>query len=208
MGLLLLTSCAASRQHFTPREDVRAQSPRGWPAAQYAVTIGAQNAGEAKVWSEGSFVDDVGGDDRTILHVGFELENRSGGEMDFDVDKCRVVDVQCDDGQLANLAAHDENGTLHVAANQVGLIDLEFVLPRRTDPRDLTSFRVEWTLATAVGTFSQSTPFRVDVARYYRSRSYYNDYDYSPWWGFGTGFAVGHVSSRLWWGPRFHHWCW
>jgi hypothetical protein len=209
LGNVWATGCTAARQHFIPREDVRAQSPRGWPSAQYAVSIGGQTAGEAKVWSEGaSVVDDDADDDRTILHVGFEIENRTDGELDFDVDRCRVIDAVIDDGQISDLGARDESGKLHVAAGQVGLIDLEFVLPRDTRPRDLRSFRVDWTLANASGTYKQSTPFRVDTARYYRPRAYY--YDYDPWWGFGTGFAVGHVSSRFWWGPRWHwhHWCW
>jgi hypothetical protein len=204
--LLCLLSCAATREHFIPREDVRAQSPRGWPAAQYPITIGGENVGEAKVWSEGTFRADVEGDKRTILHIGFEVENRSGAELDFDVDKCRVVDVQGDDGRMADMAAHDESGQLHVAVGQVGLIDLEFVLPLGSNPRDLDTFRVEWTLASPSGQFVQSTPFRVDTTRYYRPRYYY----YDPWWGFGTGFALGHASGHFWWGPHWHwhRWCW
>lgn len=211
-GLALLAGCAAPRQHFIPREDVRAQSPRGWPSAQYTVTIGGQNAGEAKIWSEGAYIEDIDGDDdRTILHVGFEIENRSAGELDFDVDACRVADLESARGRIADLGAHGESGKLHVAAGQVGLVDLEFVLPRRTYPRDIESFRVVWTLATTSGTYSQSTPFRIDTAQYYRPRpyyGYYGYYPYDPWWGFGTGFVVGHVSSRIWWGPHWHRWCW
>ncbi len=204
--LIALTSCATARRHFIPREDVRAQSLCGWPAAQYILTIDSQNAGEAKVWSEGAFDGDVDGDERTILHIGFEVENRTGGELTFDVDQCRVVDVQCDEGRIANLGANEESGKLQVAAGQVGLMDFEFVLPRNIEPRDLNAFRVEWTLSTPGGAYAQSTPFRIDSQRYYRPRSYY--YDYNPWWGFGTGFAVGHVSSRFWFGPHWHRWCW
>jgi hypothetical protein len=29
-----------------------------------------------------------------------------------------------------------------------------------------------------------------------------------PWWGFGTGFAVGRFSSGLWWGPHWGRHCW
>ncbi|MEZ5967427.1 MAG: hypothetical protein R3F56_26555 [Planctomycetota bacterium] len=210
VGLLSLTSCAASREYFIPREEVRAQSPRGWPAAQYAVTIAGQEVGETKIWSEGTMRVDVDGEDRTVLHVGFEVENRITGELDFDVDRCRVVDVQGRGERFADLGAHEQSGVLHVAGTQVGLIDLEFVLPRGTRPRDLTSFRVEWELATPQGQFKQSTPFRVDAARSYRPRpTYYGSYGYydpwGPWWGFGTGFAVGRFSSRLWWGPP--RWC-
>lgn len=210
LGLVVFTSCAASRQHFIPREDVRAQSPRGWPASVYPVTIGGQNLGEVKVWSEGTMKAEVDGDERIILHVGFEVENRSGREMHFDVDKCRVVDVEGDDGtRFASLSAHQESGTLSITAEQVGLIDLEYVLPRGTRPRDLDSFRVQWAFSTDGGEFAQSTPFRVDTTRYRRSRAYYYDDGWgSPWWGFGTGFAVGRVSSRFWWGPRWGRFCW
>lgn len=208
LGLFALTSCAATREYFIPREDVRAQSPRGWPAAQYSVVIGGQTLGEAKVWSEGTMKADVDGDERTILHVGFEIENRGSGPLDFDVDRCMVVDVQGDGQRFASLTAHAQSGVLQVAAGQVGLIDLEYVLPRGTRPRDLDSFRVDWGLAIPSGEYRQSTPFRVDTARYYRPRYTYYDYDPWPWWGFGTGFAVGHFSSRVWWGPRWGWRCW
>lgn len=212
VGFLSLTSCAASREYFIPREDVRAQSPRGWPAAQYTVTIAGQSAGEAKVWSEGTMKADVDDQERTILHVGFEIENRSAGDLDFEVDHCRVVDVQGRGERFADLGAHAQSGVLHVTAGQVGLIDLEFVLPLGTRPRDLRSFRVDWRLTTPQGQFQQSTPFRVDTATYYRPYPYGYGYGYGyydpwyPWWGFGTGFAVGRISSHLWWGPpHWHH---
>jgi len=211
LGLLALTGCAASRAHFIPREELRAQSPRGWPAAQYTVTIEGKAAGEAKVWSEGTMKADVDGDDRTILHIGFEVENRSGGEMDFDVDRCRVVEVLGAGERFADLSAHEQSGVLHVGDGQVGLIDLEFVLPRDTRPRDVESFRVDWALRTGAGEFAESTPFQVDThTRYYRPH-YYHDYYYDPWypwgWGFGTGFVVGRFGHRAWWGPRWHrHW--
>lgn len=207
LGLVVLSACAASREHFIPREQVRAQSPRGWPAAQYDVTIAGEDAGEAKVWSEGTMRADVNGEDRTILHVGFEIENRSGAEMHFDVDRARVVDVQGDGERFADLGAHAESGRLHIASAQVGLIDLEFVLPRGTRPTDIDVFRVQWVLGTSKGEYAESTPFRVDTQRYYRPHyDYYGPY-YSPWWGFGTGFAAGRFSSRIWWGPRWGY-CW
>jgi hypothetical protein len=73
---------------------------------------------------------------------------------------------------------------------------------------------VQWVVATANGELAQSTPFRVDTSSYARPRpyyyyggGYYDGWGY-PWWGFGTGFAVGRFSSGLWWGPHWGRQCW
>ncbi|HLU40533.1 MAG TPA: hypothetical protein VK081_14205, partial [Planctomycetota bacterium] len=120
LALLCLAGCAATRRHFIPREGLNATSPRGWPAARYQLVIAGQSVGETKVWSEGAYRAEVGDDERTILHVGFEIENRSGEEMTFLVDRCQVVDAINDGDPLPDLRPFDEKDKLQVRTGQVG----------------------------------------------------------------------------------------
>lgn len=213
--LLALASCGTSRAYFIPREDVRAQSPRGWPAAQYAVAVANEpSVGEVRVWSEGAQRTEFEGEKRAVLHVGLEIENRSPAPMVLEVAKCRLVDVEVSDMQLAAVPPDGDTADFEVPANRSGLIDLEFVMPRDTLPRDLESFKLQWSLRFVTGQLAQSTPFRVDSGRARARGAYYGGYGgygpyYDPWWGFGTGFAVGGFAGRGFWGPRWGgRWCW
>jgi hypothetical protein len=211
LGVLMFgfASCSASREFFVPRENLRAQSPRGWPAAQYSLQLGGKDAGEAKVWSEGAAQVDHGDAKRTVLHIGFEIENRSATPMVFDVDRCRVNDVQTSSADGLVLTPFEESGQLTIEPGLVGLLDFEFLLPRDTRPRDIESFRLVWVVSSDGETIVKSTPFRVDDTRHYR-RSYYD-----PWWGVGFGYHYGyyggfhHPGWHSWHGgPRLHFWAW
>jgi hypothetical protein len=210
LALAALASCAAGREYFIPRENLRAQSPRGWPAAEYKLEVGGAEVGTAKVWSEGAAHVRVGDDRRTVMHVGFEVENKSRGPLQFDVDQCRVTNLQTDHADALVLEPHDESGKLTVEAGQIGLLDFEFLLPPDTLPREIDSFRVTWVIGNEAEMPVKSTPFRVDEARYYYRRSYY----YDPWWHVGVGWHFGHHwhhghwHHHGWWGPRVHFWAW
>jgi hypothetical protein len=207
--LMCLASCTASREFFVPRENLRAQSPRGWPAAQYPLLLGGKDAGEAKVWSEGAAQVGHGDEKRTVLHIGFEIENRTATPMSFDVDRCRVSDLQTNSRDGIVLTPHEESGQLTIGPGLIGLLDFEFLLPRDTRPRDIESFRLVWVISDDAETLVKSTPFRVDDTRNYR-RTYYD-----PWWGVGVGYHYGHFGHyhhhhhHGWhFGPRVHFWAW
>lgn len=212
---LLLPACGTSRAYFIPREDVRAQSPRGWPAAQYAVANANEaSVGEVRIWSEGAQRLEIEGEKRSVLHIGFEIENRSTAPMVLEVPACRLAEVEVADVRLASVAPDGDQSNFEVPAGRSGLIDLEFVMPRDTLPRDIEEFKAQWTLTAGAIKLVQSTPFRVDTGRTRgRAYGYYGYYGgwgpyYDPWWGFGTGFAVGTIGARGFWGPRWGRWCW
>ncbi len=211
LGVLLLgfVSCTASRQYFVPRENLRAQSPRGWPAAEYALQHEGKDVGQARVWSEGAAQVKHGDARRTVLHIGFEIENKGATPLVFDVDRCRVTDMQTKSRDGLVLEPYEEKGKLTIDPGLVGLLDFEFLLPLDTLPRDIDSFRAVWVLQGEGEAAVKTTPFRVDDTRYYR-RAYYD-----PWWGVGFGYHYGYYPYHGWhhhhgwgFGPSVHFWAW
>src|SRR5688572_8408846 len=83
----LLACCVAAgcatTENFTPAERATAISPEGFTAADYEIAVEGERLGDVMVWSNGAHRSDLDGR-RTVLHVGFRVENDSDLSIEID----------------------------------------------------------------------------------------------------------------------------
>jgi hypothetical protein len=183
----------AYHQPFRPAERATGLSPRGYAAADYEIRDATGALGEVQVWSEGASSEDEG----IVVHVGFWLENNSSAPLRLDVDKLSVyVDSERD---VVRGAEADVQGVTAVAPHSEQQVSLFFPLSGDWSPRDVTAFRVSWTLRAGEETYSQTTPFLQGESRrdYYYS-PYYDPYYHHYPWVFHGGVVIHHHHP-------FHH---
>jgi hypothetical protein len=197
VGLVTLaTGCASERALFRPREKVQAESPDGYPAALYVLDRDGRNVGELRIWSAGAWRAETH-DERTVIHVGLEVENRSGGPLTVDLDATELRDVQ-GESPVATLQRLDARGEPVVPDRGIGRIDLLFGLPDKDPgPRTVQGFHARWLLRGAdQRDYEELTPFGRD----------WNRYGHDAWRG-GYGLYWGGPWHYRWsyWGPS---WCW
>jgi hypothetical protein len=190
--------CGTSREYFRPRENQRAQSPLGHPAAQYTMQAGEKPWADVKVWSEGAWVPDDD-DERTILHVGLEIENRTDATITLDAPAARIENMETSRGPVGALRPLDVDHAIDVGPKKVGLIDLEFALPAGVRPRQIESFRFTWGLSSETHQHDENTPFRRDLERRVRAHSYS--------YAIGFGYPL-YVHHGYWHSPWHHHFWW
>ena len=78
--LVTLLGCAAS-QDFAPVELSRAPTAGESPRAELLLATGGEVIGDAKVWVEDARPIELAGEQRTLLHVVLQLQNRSSEEL-------------------------------------------------------------------------------------------------------------------------------
>ncbi len=174
-----MSGCGTSIGYFRPAERAFAEGPSGRPAAEYELGREGIRWGEVRVWSNGT----ARRDERTELHVGFELENVLDDAIELDVDRVRVESLDAGDQVIQSLMSVAPNGVGTAAPHAVQRVDFTFVLPENVDPDDVLSFRVHWLLyGPEDWVYEQYTPFVEDrpVAVYAPS----------PWY---FGFNFGYV---------------
>ncbi len=160
--IVALPSCAIDHVAFRPREHVDAESPRGFPAASYALADDAGRKSEVRIWSAG--VDRDG--DGAIVRVGFEIENRFDEPVEISIPDTRVVDVDVSGGANAVVDTRPMiDGEPAAAADAVQVVELSFPLPSGIEPDDVRSFAVRWSVRGAVD-FAEHTAFRREPSRY------------------------------------------
>ena len=180
LTLAALTACGASKQFFVPAERAVAQSPSGYPAAEYVLGADGIPWGEVRVWSTGAEVRRNALGSNTVISIGFEIENTTDETLELDIDLTRVESIE--DGQETIPARGPDPVTIDTTADKhsVQLVDLEFSMPEGIDPDDMDAFRVRWLLrGPDRTTYEQHTSF-LRIKRYYYPR-YYGGYD--PWYG-------------------------
>jgi hypothetical protein len=164
--LLSLSACAAGPQYFTPGEHVRGTRADGHREALYQLQGKDSRFGEARVWSRGSIVSMVDGAERTVVHVGFELNNTGAQPLSLVREALKLEVVHTDAGPLENLTPHSAS-TLTVAPQTIGQGQAVFVLPPEIEPRDVRSFRLHWAVAAGQQRYQNNTPFVERRDRYY-----------------------------------------
>src|SRR5262245_16090938 len=80
-------ACGSATEKFLPGERATAQSPQGYTAAEYQIQGERGRLGEVKVWSRGAYRAEVDGAQRTVLHVGFEVDNSSDEPLTLETGK-------------------------------------------------------------------------------------------------------------------------
>jgi hypothetical protein len=121
------------------------------------MVVDGERLGDAVVWSNGARRSDDDGD-RTMLHVGFRVENDTDVPIEIDPDDIEIR-AKADGKVIRKRAADRIDGSLAIAPDQEGTIDLFFAMPPGVDPQDLDSFRVNWTARADDLVYVQRTPF-------------------------------------------------
>ena len=175
----VIVACGGSTtpESFEPGERATAQSPQGYTAAEYELATRRGDLGDVKVWSRGARVMAVNGVERTVVHVGFEVENSSDREIE-------LQDLSLDSAMLdrqilsAIQPARIEGATL-IEPGQMKQIDAYFPLPAGVSPQEVDAFRIRWRIRGPGVVYSQHTPFIENVSE---TVAYYYTPYYDPFY--------------------------
>lgn len=166
--LLAFAGCAGQRAAFRPTERVLAETSAGLAQAVYDLPRAQGRAGEAKLWTDGIYREG----ERTIAHVGFEIENTGEVPIVLDLAALRLGEVKTASGTRGELVPTKTTGSAEVKPHSVGIIETFFALPDDTQPRDIEEFRVIWSARIGEERHAEFTPF-VRIARRDDERQYY-----------------------------------
>ena len=163
---ILLGACAGSQpEYFRPTERALGTTRAGDVLAIYDIITQAGRMGEAKVWSEGAHRGRLGGERRTLLRVGLELENLSGQPIAVDWRDLRLEAVERDHRLLPAIPLVAVAGEAVAAPGGQARLVATFVLPRGWKPQSVDAFRLRWAVTSGGQRYAQVTPFEEDWSR-------------------------------------------
>jgi hypothetical protein len=171
-----ITACGSTTENFLPSERATSRSPEGYTAAEYQIQGETGSLGEVKVWSRGAYRSEVDGAPRTVLHVGFDIDNSSDEPLTLDSGRISLDYASLNDKTLVNLQPDRVVGQAAVPAHASHSVQAFFVLPHGFSPQNLDAFRVQWAISNGEITYSQRTPF-LEV-----QEPMYAGYYYSPFY--------------------------
>lgn len=190
-------ACGSTPQSFVPAERATGETMRGYTAAEYDLDTEQGSFGDVQVFSRGARIRSIGGDPRTVVHVGFVVENNSDQPME-------LSRLQLDSSTLDrvdNAEPFRVDGPTTIPPDQRRVVSAYFAMPRGVDPQDLEAFRVRWRLSSDGVVVSQLTPFVEREEQYYYSPFY--DPFYHP--HFAPGLTPGRIIVHRY--PYVHyHW--
>jgi hypothetical protein len=193
--LLAASGCAAGVAEFRPTERAWGASRQGQEQAIYELNGPDGRAGEAKVWT-GGIRKERGS---VVADVAIELKNTGPIPLIIDVDSLRLSGVVAGDDVIDDVVPLKTAGNPEVAPRSVGGLRVLFELPGDLSPRDVTEFRLEWTVRIGADAYAQFTPFVRDPTAE-GGYGYYDGYAFAPdYWGPGWGLGLG-LGWGLGWG--------
>ena len=163
-GLLLLmvltaVSGCASSQAFMPAEHVTGLSPRGDQyAAEYRLEGEHGFLGEAKVWSQGAYQEEIDGNDATVVRIAFVVDNAVHAPLRLDIQRLSLEDVDLGDGTIGRISPLRVEGDPVVPAGEEREVQAIFVLPEDVWPRSVRAYSVAWAVTNG-SRYAQRTPF-------------------------------------------------
>ena len=193
---ITFSACGTSRYYFRPVEKAMAESLRGFPAAEYEVSMGPERWGEVRIWSEGAELrkqngPEQDGIERGVVIIGFEIENNSGVPLELDVAETRLRVNRAGASEAVDCNADKPSADVRAAPHEVHRTRLDFSLPKGVQPKDVESFRVRWVVSgPGQKRYEQHTAF-------VRLESTYAPYHWHHPWRYGYGYG-------FWFGP----YCW
>lgn len=173
--------CAASHASFRPTERVEGRTVEGFREAFYDLSIANERNAELKIWSRGAFLVDTATGKRTVIRVGFTIDNGGEVPIQLEVDSVRLESLQTDEPQQEDLSGRLVVGEAVVAPGTSGDTEVEFTLPATIRPADVKAFRIKWSARAAGKTFTEFTPFVQHSERYAYIPVYAYYYPYHPW---------------------------
>jgi hypothetical protein len=190
--------CGASVQPFVPVAGVRVPAPEGpYTAAEIDLAGDAQRSGEVRVWSRGAYRTELEGRAVTLVHVGFELENRGSVPLQLDERRLSLDDVALADGTLQHVAPVRVEGNASVPPASTAHVDAYFSMPRRTWPDAVLAYRVAWLVQGEGRSYAERTEFESP-----RAWRWYGGYAYYPgfwgWYGAPYPYYFYPPAHRFW----------
>lgn len=179
VAALSLLACGGAREQFTPGERATAQTFEGYTAAEYAIASRQGDLGDAKVFTRGAYRAQVNGRDRTVVHVGFVIENNSRYPLELAPDRLLLDSATIDQRVVQDLEPVRVEGPLVIQPGDEREVNAYFALPPGTSPTDVDAFRVRWMLAANGITYAQRTPFLERQEEYYYM-PHYDPFYYDP----------------------------
>jgi hypothetical protein len=180
----LCCACGASRERFEPAERATARTAEGYTAAEYEIQGREGVLGDAKLWTRGAFRAEVRGQKRTVVHVGFELENNSNQPFELVRDQIYLDSATLDRAVVRDIPPTQVNGSTTVPPGATRRVDAFFSLPPGAMPHDADAFRVHWKIANGSVSYAQRTPFLETPDRqvpYYYYTPFYDPFYYDPY---------------------------
>ena len=197
-GCVVLAGCvsSSSREMVRPTEHLNAQTEDGDLVAEYDLQAGEEGIGEVKVWSHGAYQADVGGVKKTVIRVGFEIQNTGSESLVFDPLSTKIASIKINDTELQNLPVSNTQGSYAIAPKSVGEVDAYFVLPPGVEPQNVDKFDLLWTVNSGGQPYSEFTAFVEDNGYYgyysadrpffgpfpYAYDPFYDPLYYDPWY--------------------------
>ena len=132
--------------------------------------------GEVVVRSDGAREEKIAGDERTVVHVGFLVENATDAPLQIDPG---ALMLQIEGRLLTISQPIDVRGDRLIPAEGKGELALYYALPKGVVPRDVDAFRLDWSASAGSLTYAQRTPFSVSDSSPFRWRSPHG-YSHSP----------------------------
>lgn len=193
-----LAACGGAREQFTPAERATAQTYDGYPAAEYAISTRAGELGDAKVFTRGAFRAEVDGRERTVVHVGFQVENNARYPVRLAPERLVIDSATINEYVLQNVQPTRIEGPAAVRPGEIREFDVYFALPEGVDPQNVDAFRVQWSLTANGMSYSQHTPFLEYEETYYHT-PYWDPFYYDPFF-YRPGLVTYGYPYRYWHG--------
>jgi hypothetical protein len=170
-------ACVIGPEPAAPAEPQAEVRPQAFPEAAYEIQTRAGVLGATRIDSSGAYAATVEGRSRTVIQVGFLIENHSDRPLlldnvsldSTDVGERRLMDLQ-------PVAIESQPATDGGAQRSV---DAYFLLPPGIAPQDVSAFRVSWRLRSGQLTYAQRTPFVEHEQAFYYT-PYYDPFFHSP----------------------------
>jgi hypothetical protein len=179
MFAVSLVACGGTSrpESFEPAERATAQSPQGYTAAEYELATPRGDLGDVKVWSRGARVMEVNGVSRTVVHVGFEVDNSSVWAIELE--ELAMDSAMLDRQILSGIEPARIDGSTTVQPGRVNEINAYFPLPAGVSPQEVDAFRIRWRVRSPDVVYSQHTPFLENVSE---AVAYYYTPYYDPFY--------------------------
>ena len=179
LSLAAAAGCARNRP-FAPT-DADTIGPKGYKTAVYRIRTQNDDWGQIRVriWTRGvgtgvtTAENELKNPSRRVEIV-FEVVNNSNDTVRLDENRTRLT-LRADPPSAKPLAPERPEAPEKFVPQSDTEMELFFDLPEQVDPKDVEGFELHWTLVSAKGTYSQSTPFHRE--RDGRPPVYYAPYD-------------------------------
>jgi hypothetical protein len=168
---IAVAGCASTSnrpESMRPTERATGVGADEYPEAEYEL----RHTAEVRVWSRGAYVAKVDGRDRTVVHVGFEVENPTTAPLYLIGQAIAVTAVRAGERTVREPPLASLEGDLRVPPGEKHDFDFTFALPVGVDPQDVDAFDVRWAVTGEGIRHREITGFVEDEVNVYEPTNY------------------------------------